>query len=68
MNKLQELLLLAKTNPSAAAEEIDKMIRSLETLKNSIINPMRSTGGVSDRVQMQVIGPDGAVKQTVDTR
>ena len=73
---LRRLLTLSRENPIAAADELDRlaalmhqigegMTRRAEQLRQ--MDSFRSSGGAADRVQMQVVGPRGEIKQTVDT-
>lgn len=67
---LNELATLIETNPSRAAEQLESMARHLLHIAGLLKNQtdrLRSPAGVIDRLQMEVIGPDGKVKQTVDT-
>lgn len=61
----------AVTNPSAAADELErvaaKLMEAARKLRQRETEGMRSKGGVSDRVQMRVVGPDGKTKQSTDT-
>ncbi len=73
--KVTRILELVKTNPLAAATELEQMADRLKKAANVIRDRCdgipTSIGGMTDRVQMRVIGPDefGNIveKQFVDT-
>lgn len=63
---LKRILVLVATRDPAAADEIDRMADRLHTLadrlRTSAADATKSTGGVGDRIRMQLRGPDGTVK------
>jgi hypothetical protein len=71
-DRLKNLSQLIRTDPEAAAgqleESADRMLKLAARLRElAAQGPYRSRGGTADRVQMEVVGPDGNVKQSVDT-
>lgn len=73
---LNNLAGLIENDPTAAADELENMAGKLTALAAKLREsarsrdpegPPRSTGGTDDRVQMNVVGPDGRVKQRSDT-
>ena len=70
MTDLRRLAALIAARDPAAADELDIMadkLRALAARLRAGENPNRSTGGATDRVQMNVFGPDGTLKRRVDT-
>jgi hypothetical protein len=68
---LKRILILVATNDPTAADEIDRLADKLHTLATQLRaahatagndSGTRSTGGVGDRIRMQLIGPDGKLK------
>ncbi len=73
-SNLREILVLLTTNPLKAADLIDGMAYRLHDQAKAIRqavcegrDPRINPGGMGDVVKMQVIGPDGDLKQSVDT-
>lgn len=65
---LTRLAGLVETDPARAADELDALAGRLTALATRLrAQAPRSPAGMSDRVQIAVVGPDGKVKQTVDT-
>lgn len=69
-----ELLQMFLTSSQQGPEETAKALEAIgqrffqEAAKiRAGVNHVSSPGGMGDRVRMQVVGPDGKVKQTVDT-
>lgn len=67
----RNLMLRVAAGDPSAADDLDLLADQLRSLAARLRagasdNP-RSTGGVIDRVQMALIGPDGTVKQRTDT-
>lgn len=57
-------------NPTAAADRLDAMaddIRALAARLRTQPNGFRDPGGMGDRVRINVMGPDGKPKQSIDT-
>lgn len=69
---LPDLLRRVIAGDVTAADEIDRLAGRLRDLANHLRqgnqDGTRDPGGMSDRVQMQVIGPNGEIKQQVDTQ
>ena len=64
------LTLVALGDPSAAGmvrQLASKLLALADRLEAGVQNPTMSPGGMGDHVRMNVVGPDGAIKQTVDT-
>ena len=67
------LLRLAATDPAAAADRMEAMAARLMAAARKLRSSAagrggtRDTGGSTDRVQMEVRGPDGEVKYKTDT-
>lgn len=72
VTRLEQLFHLARTEPQAAAAELRAMAAKLNaaaaTLERRGAEQTRSTGSLADRVQINVVGPDSVVKQSVDTQ
>ena len=66
---LRRLLILLLLGDPAAADELDRLGDKLKEKAAQLRAEQapRSTGGMGDRVQMRLVGPDGTVKQVVDT-
>lgn len=72
---LREILELLATDPLLAADAIDRYADQLKERAREIRELVErgrtaqadAPGGMGDRVKMAVVGPDGGVKQTVDT-
>lgn len=69
---IRRLVMLVAMGDPSAADEIDRMADKLRSLaarlrSGTAVNPNRSMGGASDRVQMRVTGPDGELKHETDT-
>lgn len=72
MNITQELTELSRMiaeNPQSAADRIEAMATKLLALARKIRagQGTRDTPGIGDRVQINVIGPDGTLKQQTET-
>lgn len=69
--QFRDLTALMEADPAAAADRLDALADRLRVaaagLRQMATGGMRSQGGAGDRVRMQVVGPDGRVRQTVDT-
>lgn len=68
---MADFLEAASRGPAAAAEYLEalagKLLAQAAALRASQPPPgTRSEGGTGDRVRMQVVGPDGGVKQTAE--
>lgn len=62
--------LIANRDPAAAGmvrTMAHRLLALADRLEARAENPMRSPGGMGDRVQMKVVGPDGELKQQTDT-
>lgn len=61
---LKRILVLVATGDPAAADEIDRMADRLHALATRLRanSGIRATGGVGDRIRMQLVGPDGKLK------
>lgn len=75
-NLLIESLAVWRDDPGAAADKVDEIIRALQVVsarlrlraaESESKNTISSRSQMSDRVQIKVIGSDGAIKQTADT-
>lgn len=70
---LSNIIEMMKTDPARAADRLEDMSRRLTELASNLREiaknreGMRSTGGVGDRVQIALVGPDGQIKQRTDT-
>ena len=70
MNDFQRIAALLVAGDPAAAGEVRALGFKLLALADRLeagANPIRSCGGMGDRAQIHVVGPDGEVKQTADT-
>lgn len=78
---LVDLLCRVLTCDPSAADDLDELAariqetarqvrnKSLKTSKNACDNDtMNDPGGMTDRIQINVVGPDGNIKQRVDTK
>lgn len=64
------LLLMATKEHKLAAVEIHKMadqLRALALRLEAEEATVIGRGGMSERIQMNVVGPDGKIKRSVDT-
>lgn len=62
------LFELLASDPQAGADELDRMAAQLKALATHVRgNPLKSIGGMTDRVQMELVGPDGVIKRRIDT-
>lgn len=68
---LIETLSMLQSNPTEAANRFEEMgnrfLELAKRIRQYCTNGIKDGGGANDRVQMRVIGPDGNVKQTIDT-
>ncbi len=64
--RTEEFLKLAKSDPLAAARHLDALADELRDMAERLRSGMRSKGGVVDWVRLQVVGPDGQVKQETE--
>jgi len=67
-----EMLELIAADPLAGAEKLEEMGNGLLELARRLRETappsgFRDPGGMTDRVKMSVVGPDGTVRQTIDT-
>lgn len=64
-----EVLGLLGSDPVAAANRLDALADEYRALAQRLRGSVgyQSRGGTGDRVRMQVVGPDGAIRQTIDT-
>ena len=67
--RLSELI---ETDPAQAADELETMATGLLRVARKLRaatsgGALRSPAGMTDRLQMEVVGPDGQVRQRVDT-
>lgn len=73
LGDLREVLSLLARDPLAAADRIDAIANRLHEQAEAIRSRFRSEdpytvpGGMTDRVKANVIGPDGQIKQSIDT-
>lgn len=71
MDPLADLLRLIADDPIAAAGRLEGMAAKLTELAAALRagnSPTLDTPGVGDRVQMNLVGPDGRVRQQVDSQ
>lgn len=70
LGNLSTLLRKMADDPAGAADDIEAMgcrlIALARQLREQGGGPL-STGGMTDRVQINVVGPDGQLKKSVDT-
>jgi hypothetical protein len=75
-NSLEELRQIAElvlTDPPAAADRIDAVADRLHEQANALRAsvrpevPYRVPSGMNDRIKMRVMGPDGKIRQEIDT-
>jgi plasmid stabilization system protein ParE len=67
---LRRIVALLAANDPAAAVEVRNLGHRLLALADRLEagqNPTKSVGGTGDRAQINVVGPDGEVKQSADT-
>lgn len=66
LNRLARLII---EKPGEAANELDRMAERFRQLASQLRSraACRDDSGIGDRVQIKLIGPDGTVKQVVDT-
>lgn len=71
MIDVRRLLALILAEDPTAADEIDALAERLKLIAANLRagqrSPMVSVEGLTDRVKMQVVGPDGIVNQQTDT-
>lgn len=72
LERLQEVLNLMNQRPLEAAEKLEAMAAKLTELAQSLRQKAAgqdfvAPGGMGDRVLMNVIGPDGKLKQSIDS-
>ncbi len=70
-DKLINILTRVAHKDPTVADDLDAMADDLHNLATRIRNSnegTRSQGGMDDRVQMSVVGPDGNIKHRVDTK
>lgn len=69
LQELTEIMTLMRTDPVACANKLDQMADKLHALADRIRrgDGVRDIGGMGDRVQINLVGPDGTIKQRVDT-
>jgi hypothetical protein len=67
MSEIQEILTLLLNNPLAAADRMDALADRLHAeavkIRTRAQSPWASPGGAMDRATLNVIGPDGRLKQ-----
>ncbi len=73
-SELYQIAELLSSDPLAAADAIDALANRLhakaQELRDGVASTgesFRSPGGMTDRVKMSVHGPDGTIKQEIDT-
>ena len=68
-SQLIKALQLMRDNPIETADRLEAFAHRLLALAERLRQGQgtRDTGGTSDRVQMAVVGPDGAIKQQTAT-
>ncbi len=73
-NKLRNIFGLLATDPMASAAAIEELADQLRgcaaKIRQAVVenrDPRIVPGGMKDVVKMSVVGPDGIVKQTIDT-
>lgn len=66
--EVREILALAMESPALAADRLDALADVMRRTAGELraIESWKSPGGMGDRVLINVIGPDGTVKQTVE--
>lgn len=71
ITELADVVKLIQSDPAGAADKIDDLVVKLKNiaaqLRRKAESDYCSHGGAGDRVRIQVVGPDGTIKQTVDT-
>jgi hypothetical protein len=69
---IQALMARVLANDVTAADDLDAMADRLKQLAAQVraraASPFIQKGGFGDSVTMQVVGPDGQVKQTVHAK
>lgn len=63
---IADIMALVVTDPLRAAAEMDKLADRLHAMADDL-RQGRNPGGISDRVIVNVVGPQGDIKQHVDT-
>ena len=68
---IRRILSLIVADDPAAADEVDALadrLRALAaTLRSRHESPWIAPSGMSDRVKINVVGPDGSIRQSTDT-
>lgn len=71
MQSLNDLLCRVLAGDRTAADEVDEMASRLHELARHLRSGQQeginSPGGMSDQVQINLVGPDGTIKHKVDT-
>ena len=69
--RLKMLLELMKHEPCKAADELERLADNLKMLAKKVRDSNSKSGrspmGMGDRVMVDVLGPDGEIRQSVDT-
>lgn len=72
LERLQEVLALMNNRPLEAAEKLEAMAAKLTELAQHLRqkaagDDFKAPGGMGDKVLMNVFGPDGKLKKSIDS-
>lgn len=70
---LLQALAQLQSDPDGAADRLEKLAAKLLEVAKQLrsrktLSDFQTPGGMGERVRIDVVGPDGQVKQQVDTR
>lgn len=68
-NDIRRILMLVAARDPSAPTELRKLAARINTIADGLEsgqNGTKSTGGIGDRVRMQLVGPDGQVRHDTD--
>lgn len=64
---LPEILAIIHSEPQRAADELDAIAAKFHDLAEGLRGGNRDGGGVAERLQIQLVGPLGELKQNITT-
>lgn len=62
---LPDILALMPSDPNRAADELDAIATKFRVLAASLRGQTRDGGGMVERLQMELVGPAGELKHTL---